>query len=119
MFPWCFDIAYLPGKTNLAADAVSRKPTQSCESVVEDNTAEFLAMGAKPLSLNPSPNGSLSEGDCAEIALLRNNNECTVLKWSDITSECTLDQAASTLATAVKQGFPPTLRECDDALYPY
>ena len=32
---------------------------------------------------------------------------------------CTLDQAASTLATAVKQGFPPTLRECDDVLYPY
>ena len=59
--PWCFDIAYLPGKTNLAADAVSRKPTRNCESVVEDNTAEFLAMGAKPLSLNPSPKGSLSK----------------------------------------------------------
>ena len=32
--PWCFDIAYLPGDTNSAADAVSRKPTEKSEQAI-------------------------------------------------------------------------------------
>ena len=73
--PWCFDISYLPGKTNSAADAVSRNPTDK----FEDNTANVATIGAKPLSHHPSPNGGLSEGDHTEIALLQNMSECTAM----------------------------------------
>ena len=113
--PWCFDIAYLPGQTNVVADAVSRNPTQ----VVEDNSVDMAVIGAKPLSHHPSPNGGLSEGDHAEIAMLRHTTDCTALLWSDITSECATDPTISSLATTVKQGFPFTIGELDDALAPY
>ena len=117
--PWCFDIAYLPGQTNGVADAMSRNPTQKCEEPVIENSVNVAMLGAKPLSHHPSPNGGLSEGDRAEIAMLRHTTECTALLWSDITAECAADSTISTLATTVKQGFPATRGELNDALAPY
>ena len=117
--PWCFDVAYLPGKTNLAADAVSRHPTQKCEQAIEDKSADLAMIGAKALSHHPSPNGALSEGDRAEIALLQNMNECNAMLWSDIISECAADPIISSLAATVNHGFPITLGGLDDALAPY
>ena len=117
--PWCFDMAYLPGNTNSAADAVSRHPTQKCEQDTEYKTADVATIGAKALSHHPSPNGGLSDGDRAEIALLRNMSECTAMLWSDIISECAADSTLSSLATTVNQGFPTTLGGLEDALAPY
>ena len=117
--PWCFDIAYLPGQTNGVADAMSRNPTKKCEEPVIENSVNVAMLGAKPFSHHPSPNGGLSEGDRAEIAMLRHTTECTALLWSDITAECAADSTISTLATTVKQGFPATRGELNDALAPY
>ena len=115
--PWCFDIDFLPGQTNDVADAMSRKPTQICEESGIESTE--ITLGAKPLSHHPTPNGCLSEGDCAEIALLQHTKEYKALLWSDITSESSVDSTISALATTVKLGFPATRGELDGALAPF
>ena len=63
---WSFKMIYLPGKTNLASDATSRYPSPNgtLASINEVQTS------AKSLSLNPSPQGELSDEDFQDIALV-------------------------------------------------
>ena len=121
--PWCFEMAYLPGKTNSAADATSRHPSPNGQHAEDDNTANVFLIGAEVLSHHPSPKGDLTDGDRTEIALvgsrIREAVARTAILWSEIVSESSADPTLSLLASAVKQGFPPTLRELDSSLAPY
>ena len=86
--PWLFDVAHLPGQSNSFADAVSR---------------------------HPSPNGELSDGDIAEIALVGTNNKkasaCKPILWHEIVTETKSDAQMSLLTDIVRRGFPSKISE--------
>ena len=90
---WMFDIAHMPGISNLFSDAVSR---------------------------HPSPNGELSDGDIAEIALVgtidRRSSICKPILWHEIITESKADSVLCLLATTIKQGFPSELSELNQEL---
>ena len=75
------------------------------------------------LSHYPSPNGSLTDNDLAEIALigrrLRDVSTCTAILWSEIVAESMADPTISLLVSTIQKGFPPILRELDSSLAPY
>jgi len=117
---WFFQMVYLPGKTNSAADAVSRHPSPSGVQTVD---VSVLSAGAEALSQNPSPNGELSDGDCAEIALVggheRKASICNPILWSEIVSETSSDPTLCLLASTIKQGFPIKFCDLNSELAPY
>ena len=122
--PWCFEMAYLPGNTNSAADAVSHYPSSSNgENSKDDNTADIFLIGAEVLSHYPSPNGSLTDGDLAEIAwvgrLVRDVVTCTAILWSEIVTESAADPTLALLVSTLKDGFPQNICELDSSLAPY
>ena len=91
--PWLFDVAHLPGQSNSFADAVSR---------------------------HPSPNGELSDGDIAEIALVGTNNKkasaCKPILWHEIVTETKSDAQMSLLTDIVRRGFPSKISEVNPEL---
>ena len=117
---WLFDIVYLPGWKNPASDAMSRNPL-STDLETEDISVCVLA--ATVLSQNPSPNGELSDGDCAGIALVggseRQASICRPILWEEVVTETAADPVLTTLASTIKQGFPTKLCELNDELSPY
>ena len=112
---WMFKIVYLAGKTNPAADAVSRNPSP--------NEATLCLVGAEPLALHPSANGELSYGDCAEIALVagseRKASVCNPILWSEIMTETAADPILCLLISKINQGFPERLSDLCSELAPY
>ena len=98
--PWCLEIRHLPGKSNHAADATSRHPSQSST----ENTVSL---------------GSPSFPDIAELALMntiRNDTqELGTISWSFLVTETAADVSLGPLQRSVEQGKPiarddPTLR---------
>ena len=97
--PWYFTIAHLPGKTNFAADAMSR---------------------------HPSPSGhicGLELGDFIEFAILasvkRNTASHFSLSWEEISKETHRDPSMKALHDFVISGFPDQLPEHLSSLKPY
>ena len=84
--PWYFRIAYLPGKTNSAADATSRHPCPSPLTIsmmsLED-TSEHLTMAA----------------------ISRETTELTSISWHTLSEETRLCPILSQLLHAIEQGF--------------
>ena len=80
--PWHFKIAYLPGKTNHAADATSR---------------------------HPSPYGEPSDGDKEELlinaAIISGTEEISSVSWSLIAKETVADPVLSKLKRAIDENF--------------
>ena len=78
---WKFDIAHLPGRSNWAADATSRKPTGEVdeEEVVESSIAAF---------------------SCAALAI----------SWNDVVDAAARDDDYQRLVEAVLSSFPPWSR---------
>ena len=83
--PWSFQIAYLPGKTNHAADAASRNPSPG----IDDS--------------------QVSGEDYAEEVLVttvtREAEEVTSISWSMIAQETSKDPVLATLCAALLEGF--------------
>ena len=117
---WSFEMIYLAGRTNSAADAVSRHPSPNGGHTVD---ISLLSVGAEALSQHPSPNGELSDGDCAEIALVgdseRKASICNPILWPEIVSETAADPTLCLLASTIKQGFPAKLCDLSSDLAPY
>ena len=117
---WSFQVIYLAGNTNLAADAVSRHPSPNIEETAEAN---LISAGADALSQRPSPNGELSEGDFAEIALVANKDwkasTCKPILWSEIELETAADPTLCSLVSTIRQGFPEKASDLSHELAPY
>lgn len=117
---WSFQMIYLAGSTNLAADAVSRHPSPNFETTLDES---LIAVGAEALSQCPSPNGELSDGDCAEIALVgdseRKASICNPILWPEIELETAADQTLCLLASMIRQGFPEKASDMSSELAPY
>ena len=74
--PWYFEVAHLPGKTNSAADIISRHPSQSEYAVL---TSITLCSG-------------MDYAECAIIAAIRiDASSFTALSWERIAMETSAD----------------------------
>ena len=87
---WRFDIAHLPGSTNVAADAASRHPA----------TFEFFATisGAEHNSLD-----SLKEALLASVR--QNTRDELTLNWDKIARHNASDAALNDLPSAIQSNF--------------
>ena len=84
--PWYFSVAYLPGKTNTAADAASRHPCPISLAVSQmsiDNISEHLTMAA----------------------ISREATELTSISWDTLSEETKLCPTLSQLLRAIQQNF--------------
>ena len=97
--PWYYRISHLPGKTNSAADAMSR---------------------------HPSPSGDiclLELGDYVENAIIasirRDTSSHFSLSWETISRETQRDPTMKTLLEYIVAGFPESLPEHLSSLKPY
>ena len=121
--PWCFDVAYLPGKTNAAADATSRHPSPNDQHTVNEPTAAVSSFAAEALSHHPSPNGLLTDNDMDEVvtigALMQAATTVTAISSAEIISETAADPVLSLLMSTVRKGFPSSLRQVDESIAPY
>ena len=90
------------------SDTMSPHPTQN-----GSETEDVRAFATEALSQYPSPNGELSDGDCAEIALVggseRRASICNPILWQEIVTETAADPLRCLLLSTIKQGF---LRKC-------
>jgi len=97
--PWYFRILHMPGKSNSAADAMSRYPTPT------DSTS------------------SLEHGDHQESALLASIKTDTsvnfAIPWSTISRKTLQDDTLHTIMTYVDHGFPENLPDHPKTLKPY
>ena len=87
---WRFDIAHLPGSTNIAADAASRHPA----------TSEFFA------TISGADRDSIDSLKEALLASLRQNtrDELT-LNWDEIARHTASDAALNDLLSAIQSNF--------------
>ena len=81
--PWRFDIAYLPGKTNLAADATSRHPTSTVAILSSHDVAEQLTVAA----------------------IQRETTDLISVPWQHVADETTKDAILSEVAKAIAADF--------------
>ena len=103
--PWSFDIVYLPGKSNFAADATSRHPSPG---------NEFTELAS--LSLH----SSMDDAESAIVAAIcRETKELTALSWELIASETSLDPTFHKLQEAICDGFPDSYRNGDPGIAAY
>ena len=86
--PWNFSIAYLPGKTNSAADAASRNPVMNQK-------------------LNQSTHSDMYE-ELINASISREAEEVSAIPWSKVAEETARDPALSQLSEAIKENFVGT-----------
>ena len=86
--PWNFMIAYLPGKTNSAADAASRNPVMSNR-------------------LNQSTHSDMYE-ELINASISKEAEEVSAIPWSMVQKETARDPALSQLLKAIKENFVGT-----------
>lgn len=89
--PWHFRIMHMPGKSNLAADATSRHPSQSAhiDALSTDDQMEHALAAA-------------IHGEAAEIMSL---------PWSRIVEETLKDRHMQALVQTIEAGFPDANKE--------
>ena len=89
--PWRFDIVHLPGKSNHAADAISRHPSPSSSAI------------SLPLGAPSTPD----QVESALKASIRNDTqELGTISWSLIAQETAADTSLSLLLKLTEQGDP-------------
>ena len=82
---WNFKIKYLPGKTNLAADATSRHPSTDI------------------ITGNPS-HGDIAEG-LTVASICQEATDVTSISWNNIVEETSKDTVLTELKNAIYEGF--------------
>ena len=96
--PWQYTIVHLPGKTNHAADAVSRHPVSGHNSPLESDDHDETAI----------------------VASLRHDAATSFsLSWDDLARETERDANMQALLQYVRSGFPNKLPQDENALRPY
>ena len=97
--PWYYEVAHIPGKTNTAADATSRRPSQS----------EYAELTGLTLY------SGMDYADCTIIAAIRRDSSSfTALFWERIALETSSDHGMCLLMVGIAEGFPDARRETDD-----
>ena len=94
--PWSFNIEYLPGKTNKAADATSRYPIADLQ--------------LNSVSIHDIHEQMIAENICS-VAV-----KVTAVSWKDIVRETMLDPVLSQLLKAVEEGFRGNYTGCNSYL---
>ena len=98
---WHFKIAYLPGKTNEAADAASRSPSKS--TPLESPIAHLASMPA----MAPRPDDHADEDEsriASEISSLMAAS--MTVSWNDLAAAAAADGDYRELIHAATEGFP-------------
>ena len=97
---WKVEILYVEGKSQQAADALSRKKFSVAASVCRlqmiasdgEDASEYLGLSASLEALTSCFGGS--------------NTEPKVITWEQLQQECKDDKAMVTLADQIRRGFP-------------
>ena len=91
ILPWYFRIVHLPGKTNLAANATSRKPSGNAHDQIEEDRIEAFI----------------------SAAIRRDTESVVSLTWDRLATETAKDSGMTTLIDAILRGFPQESRTDD------
>ena len=95
--PWRFEVEYLPGATNLAADAASRHPSHPAAAVegetgITDHVEAVLA-----------------------AAIQRDAREVVAISWDELAKESSRDRTMSAVLRLIETGFPEESALAGDA----
>ena len=95
--PWHFQIAHLPGKTNLAADAASRHPAPTRHDKTLDTS---------------------DQAELFHMTSIQQTAETMSISWEQIAQATRLDLGLNSLLQSIRQGLPDT-DTIDPLIAPY
>ena len=117
-FPWYFEIDYLPGIDNPAADATSRNPSGSPDEVEDEEPVLAAAIDTRDMMDIYWEMLDDLNGDTGEIAAAFQADTKSVfsLSWEDIAQATKEDRTLSVIVNAIEDGSIGSLPASTDQL---